>query len=125
MIEHFGSIRGIKQAGPDALTAVVNAATAEKIRVLSTRIFEACNFQDVTGQRITKVVRALKHIEQKVDAVLAAFGDGMQKAAKPAAEPAPAPVAVPEDESQLLNGPQLAVSANKQDDIDALFASLK
>jgi len=32
LIEHFGSIRGIKQAGPDALTAVVNAATAEKIR---------------------------------------------------------------------------------------------
>ncbi|ADV83232.1 excinuclease ABC subunit UvrC [Terriglobus saanensis] len=32
LIEHFGSIRGIKLAGPDALTAVVNAATAEKIR---------------------------------------------------------------------------------------------
>jgi len=32
LIEHFGSIRGIKQAKPDALTAVVNAATAERIR---------------------------------------------------------------------------------------------
>jgi excinuclease ABC subunit C len=32
LIEHFGSVRGIKQAVPDALTAVVNAATAEKIR---------------------------------------------------------------------------------------------
>ena len=32
LIEHFGSVRGIKQAGPDALTAVVNAATAERIR---------------------------------------------------------------------------------------------
>jgi excinuclease ABC subunit C len=32
LIEHFGSIRGIRQASPDALTAVVNAATAEKIR---------------------------------------------------------------------------------------------
>ena len=30
--EHFGSLRGIKAAGPDALTAVVNAATAIKIR---------------------------------------------------------------------------------------------
>ena len=34
LIEHFGSVRGIKQAAPDALTAVVNAATAEKIRKL-------------------------------------------------------------------------------------------
>jgi excinuclease ABC subunit C len=32
LLEHFGSIRGIKQATPDALTAVVNAATAERIR---------------------------------------------------------------------------------------------
>lgn len=32
LIEHFGSVRGIRQAAPDALTAVVNVATAEKIR---------------------------------------------------------------------------------------------
>ncbi|MCU1321362.1 MAG: excinuclease subunit [Acidobacteriaceae bacterium] len=32
LLEHFGSVRGIKQASPDALTAVVNAATAEKIQ---------------------------------------------------------------------------------------------
>jgi excinuclease ABC subunit C len=32
LIEHFGSIRGIRQAKPDALTAVVNTATAERIR---------------------------------------------------------------------------------------------
>jgi excinuclease ABC subunit C len=32
LIEHFGSVRGIRQAAPDALTAVVNAATAKKIR---------------------------------------------------------------------------------------------
>ncbi len=32
LLEHFGSIRGIKQAPPDALNAVVNAVTAERIR---------------------------------------------------------------------------------------------
>ena len=32
LLEHFGSIRGIKQASPDALTAVVNQATASRIR---------------------------------------------------------------------------------------------
>jgi len=32
LVEHFGSVRGIKQASPDALTAVVSKATAEKIR---------------------------------------------------------------------------------------------
>jgi excinuclease ABC subunit C len=32
LLEHFGSVRAIRQASPDALTAVVNAATATKIR---------------------------------------------------------------------------------------------
>ena len=32
LVEHFGSVRGIKAAGPDALTAVVNTKTAQKIR---------------------------------------------------------------------------------------------
>ncbi len=32
LVEHFGSVRGIKQASEDALTAVVSKATAEKIR---------------------------------------------------------------------------------------------
>jgi excinuclease ABC subunit C len=32
LVEHFGSVRGIKQADREALTAVVNAATAQKIR---------------------------------------------------------------------------------------------
>ena len=30
------------------------------------RIFEACSFQDITGQRISKVVETLSHIEKRV-----------------------------------------------------------
>ncbi|MCL2660822.1 MAG: excinuclease ABC subunit UvrC [Acidobacteriaceae bacterium] len=32
LLEHFGSVRGVKQASADALAAVVNAATAQRIR---------------------------------------------------------------------------------------------
>ena len=32
LVEHFGSVRGIKQASEEALTAVVNRGTAEKIK---------------------------------------------------------------------------------------------
>jgi excinuclease ABC subunit C len=32
LVEHFGSVRGIKQASHDALTAVVSPSVAEKIR---------------------------------------------------------------------------------------------
>jgi chemotaxis protein CheZ len=81
-----------------------------------TRIYEACNFQDITGQRITKVVKTLKYIEQKIDALLAAFGDGN---AVPHAAPAPS-----DDSSRLMAGPQLPTIANTQADIDAILAQL-
>jgi excinuclease ABC subunit C len=42
LLEHFGSVRGIRQAAPDALTAVVSASTAAKIR----RHFDTGNLKD-------------------------------------------------------------------------------
>jgi chemotaxis protein CheZ len=67
------------------------------------------------------VVKALKHIESKVDALVDAFGDEIAKykAAHPAQEKAEDPMS----DKALLNGPQLAQNASKQDDIDALLAS--
>jgi chemotaxis protein CheZ len=91
----------------DASTTVADAVT---------RIYEACNFQDITGQRITKVVKTLKYIEQKIDALLAAFGDGN---AVPHAAPPPS-----DDASRLMAGPQLPTLANTQADIDAILAQL-
>ena len=99
----------------------VPAMAGEEIRNIATRIYEACNFQDVTGQRITKVVRALKHIEEKIDALLSAFGDGIKAPTAVATPRTP----IPGDESHLLHGPQLPQEANRQDDIDAIMANLK
>lgn len=105
----------------ERIAGTVPAEASEEIRNIATRIYEACNFQDITGQRITKVVRALKHIEDKIDALLSAFGDG---ARAPAVAAAPA-AAVPGVDEDLLHGPQLPTAANKQDDIDAILANLK
>lgn len=86
-------------------------------------IFEACNFQDITGQRITKVVGALKFIEERVAGMMDIWG-GANGLAAFAPEPE-MPDETPEtDESSLLNGPALeeADGHASQDDIDALFA---
>lgn len=86
-----------------------------------TEIFTACGFQDITGQRITKVVKALKHIESKVEALLAAFSEesgGLRP--QPVAPPPEDTSALTEDD--LLNGPQLPAEAIKQDEIDKLFS---
>ena len=79
-----------------------------------TNIYEASAFQDITGQRITKVVRALQSLEGKLQSLVTAFAPLPGEAAEP-------PV---EGDAALLNGPQLSPSANNQSAIDALFASL-
>ena len=97
---------------------------SERLMDATTKIYEACGFQDITGQRITKVVGALQHIEEKVDALLNAFGDEIAKykAANPKVEEAPAEEPQITDED-LLHGPQKKEAAMSQADIDALLNS--
>lgn len=102
----------------DAIGVIAGSIDGEqgvKLTEQITRIFEACNFQDITGQRITKVVKALKHIEAKIDALVAAFGESALGAVD--ADPEPA------GDAALLHGPQLPGNAIDQDEIDRLLAS--
>jgi chemotaxis protein CheZ len=81
-------------------------------------IFEACNFQDITGQRISKVVSAMRFVDERVGQMIQIWGglesfrgidmlDGVERTGDKA----------------LLNGPALAQDdgCTSQDDIDALF----
>ena len=54
---------------------------AERISDGITKIYEACSFQDITGQRISKVVSALQQVEEKVGTMLAALGEEVQREA--------------------------------------------
>lgn len=91
---------------------------AEEIAEQVVNIFEACNFQDITGQRITKVVNALQFIDERVSKMMEIWGGANDLAAF-----APAPKEA-EGEEALLNGPALEDHHGhaSQDDIDALFA---
>jgi len=80
-------------------------------------IFEASNFQDLTGQRITKVVNTLKFVEERINAMIEIWGADTLSGISPKAE-------FNEDldgDKSLLNGPQLKNEGISQDDIDALF----
>ena len=78
------------------------------------RIFEACSFQDLTGQRVTKVISTLRHIEERVTKFAGALGV-TDAAPKESAADARA-------REQILNGPAMNGPATSQDDIDALFS---
>ncbi len=100
----------------EGMVPLLDVEVAERLGEITTTIYESCNFQDLTGQRITKVVKMLKAIEQKVDSLVKAFGGEFGDAA------AAAPREVLTDED-LLNGPQLPTIASDQDEIDRLLAS--
>ncbi len=83
---------------------------ADVVSRATTSIYEACSFQDITGQRISKVVTTLKAIEKKVGEILKVFGQGQEIQA------------TPEPSGSLTNGPQLPGKAMAQSDIDALLS---
>jgi len=96
-------------------TADLDGEKAEAINQQVFNIYEACSFQDITGQRITKVVSSLKNIEAKVEQLLDTIASklpGIEDGIVPAEE----------EEESLVNGPQLPQNAMNQDDIDKLLA---
>jgi chemotaxis protein CheZ len=96
-----------------------NQALASDIQDRVVKIFEACNFQDLTGQRITKVVGTLKFIETHIVRMMEIWG-GLEAFKDIQAEK----IAERKGDAALLNGPKLAgeVGHASQDDIDSLFA---
>jgi chemotaxis protein CheZ len=81
-----------------------------------TRIYEACNFQDLAGQRINKVVRTLAFIEERINVLMATW-DERDLALLPMG-----PDLIKQDGELKLNGPVAAQDqAISQADIDALF----
>ncbi len=99
--------------GLDGLAAELEGEAAERLTAATTRIYEACSFQDITGQRITKVVATLQTIERRVAQILSVAGNAPADDWPPRADPGRA----------LCEGPQLPEAAMAQSDIDRLLAS--
>ena len=92
-------------------------ALSEEIQERVISIFEACNFQDLTGQRISKVMQTMKFIEHHIVVMMDIWGgvDAIKAHV-------PAVVDTREGDAKLLNGPKLSDDGHaSQDDIDAMF----
>lgn len=92
----------------------------EDIKAVCMRIYEACNFQDLSTQRINKVIKLIKTLEAHILNLHTLFAI-QTDAEKPHAN---GEITLPKDDRELLNGPQLPQNAISQDDVDALFKSL-
>lgn len=99
------AIMGMDVSDPKAYKAAVDDEVM--------KIFEACSFQDITGQRVSKVVNVLKQIEERVGKLAATLGVEDKD------------VELSEREKRardlLLNGPAIGGPETRQDAIDAMF----
>jgi chemotaxis protein CheZ len=92
-----------------ALNGKIEQDLAQDIQDLVIRIFEACNFQDLIGQRVDKVMTTLKFVEDHITSIL---DEIKTMSARPSAEG-----------GQYLHGPRLEHDTGhvSQLDIDAIF----
>jgi chemotaxis protein CheZ len=108
----------------ERLTAGLEPALAERISQSITAIYEACGFQDISGQRITKVVKTLKRIDDRVAVLVASIEEELQKQRERDSDE-PGEREGYAGEPELLSGPQSGAAAKSQDEIDSLLSSLK
>lgn len=119
----LGAIEEIETNASMLRAMRTTAAGRENIDAILERViiaYEACNFQDLTGQRINKIVGVLKFVEEHLDRMIEAWGGldtfkdllGVQGGKVDI-----------DDEKSLLNGPKLDDDPGHVDqaDIDSLF----
>jgi chemotaxis protein CheZ len=89
------------------------------IRDQVVRIFEACNFQDLSGQRIAKVLATLTFVENRVARMLEIWGGHAA-----VEDYAAATRGGRNAEDKLVSGPKLDGDSGhvSQQEIDAMFA---
>jgi len=105
----------------DAIQKLCNASsdkeTAKKISTHAAEILVSCSFQDITGQRVKKVMRTLEEIEVRVGKLVKIFGgdlpEGMCIEAIAGRTQRP--------DEHLMEGPQLKDKAKSQAEVDKLF----
>lgn len=97
------------------LTDPKQAAILDKISENDMGIIQACSFQDLTSQRVTKVARSITYVEDRVAALAEVWGkDELDKVVVSASEKTA--------DEKLLNGPALdGQKSISQSEIDALF----
>jgi len=98
-----------------ALSDDYHHGLAEDVQDHVVRIYEACNFQDLAGQRIGKVISMLAMIEEQLLAMIERNSGTSEQSVEAGKRPSG---------TELINGPRLdgADGHATQHDIDVMFA---
>jgi chemotaxis protein CheZ len=99
----------------ETMTDDARTALLDEIADCNNRVLEACAFQDITGQRVARIVKSVTYVETRVNALIEIWG--RQELDRIERLPADAQT----DDQKLINGPQSKAQAISQDEIDKLF----
>ncbi|MCC2112220.1 MAG: protein phosphatase CheZ [Hyphomicrobiales bacterium] len=103
-------VRDLRESG-------VDDGICDTLDATVTDVYMACSFQDLTGQRMQKVVGVLQYLESRIATMIDIWGiDDVEIEADDDVEPEDV-----RSDAHLLNGPQMPGEGNQQDDVDALF----
>ncbi|MBI3443846.1 MAG: protein phosphatase CheZ [Magnetospirillum sp.] len=117
IMESMESVSGLmSEARAMALDNQPMAEIFNKVDDNVNAVFEACSFQDITGQRISKIVNSMKFVEERIKAIILTWGkDELTKVV----------VAIKKEEvdpdKALLHGPQLPGQGVSQEDVDRML----
>lgn len=102
----------------ESLASWTDSSTAHELSQAVTKIYEACNFQDIAGQRIGKVIRSFHDIELKIQAMIEDLGGTSCLSGENIQQMFENDIV---DNKSLLIGPQRAGSGKSQNEIDDIF----
>jgi chemotaxis protein CheZ len=106
-VEHIQEIAWtLREQGSDP-------AVCDRLNAQATEAYTACSFQDLTGQRIRRVIGVMRFLENRIDAMIQIWRISEEDNAEETAE----------DEVSLLNGPALPGEGLGQSEIDDLIAT--
>lgn len=103
------------------IAETVDEKNKQRLVEAATSIFEASNFQDITGQRITKVVKTMQIIEDRLQGMVEVLGGEIKGSLRGKLNNE---TKNENATNTLMSGPQLPGKGVSQDDIDTLFNSL-
>ena len=89
----------------------------DQINTNVNKVFEACAFQDITGQRVNRVARSITYVEERIHALIALFGEEQISEVQVVVPPGQEKSA----DEELASGPQAEGIGLSQGDIDKLF----
>ncbi len=111
------SVEGIERIMEEVRMSSKDVSVHERlddIQEIANRIIAATSFQDLTGQRASKVRQTLEFVDQRVARITEIWGEAAFEGIAP-------PPEEEDPDHDLLHGPQAEGEGLSQDDIDALF----